>query len=242
MPRHLCLLLAVWPLAACAALGSGTDSRSATAEARATAPVVSVEQRLERIEHDLAVLQIEFLEMGGMGERVSRLEVMEARLAAAERAAALAADQARRALALARAGESPAPVETADAEPAGAGTAQAAIPSTPPPPASPAPAQNGTPPEALFAVHLASYRQAGDAVRGWRQLEARHGDALAGLTPRVARISLGERGVFFRLKAGPFPERDDAAIACDRLESEGVSCAVMDFTGEALEAVRDDGA
>ncbi|MFP4519583.1 MAG: SPOR domain-containing protein, partial [Oceanicaulis sp.] len=80
---------------------------------------------------------------------------------------------------------------------------------------------------------LASYRRREHADPGWAQLVARHPE-LAGREARLSRASLGERGVFLRLKAGPFDTPAAAAAACDALKARGDWCSVTDFTGEAL--------
>jgi hypothetical protein len=85
----------------------------------------------------------------------------------------------------------------------------------------------------MSAVHLASYREPVHAVRGWAELEARHG-ALAGLEARVSQVDLGDRGVFLRLKAGPFDTPAAARQVCDGIKTSGAWCVVTDFTGEAL--------
>ncbi|MGX6647926.1 SPOR domain-containing protein [Maricaulaceae bacterium MS644] len=85
----------------------------------------------------------------------------------------------------------------------------------------------------MSAVHLASYREPVHAVRGWAELEARHG-GLAGLQARVSQVDLGDRGVFLRLKAGPFDTPAVAEAACDAIKASGEWCTVTDFAGEAL--------
>jgi hypothetical protein len=85
----------------------------------------------------------------------------------------------------------------------------------------------------MSAVHLASYRSPVHALRGWAELEARHG-GLAGLQARVSRVDLGDRGVFLRLKAGPFDTPAAAEAECDAIKASGEWCTVTDFAGEAL--------
>ncbi|MCC5996579.1 MAG: SPOR domain-containing protein [Oceanicaulis sp.] len=85
----------------------------------------------------------------------------------------------------------------------------------------------------LHGVHLASYRDLDHVRAGWRALQA-SSSALSGLEARVARADLGERGVYLRLKAGPFDTREAAASACAALQSEGLWCQTLDFSGEAL--------
>ncbi len=86
----------------------------------------------------------------------------------------------------------------------------------------------------LSAVHLASYRDPRNAQAGWRELLASEPEALAGLEPRLAQTDLGERGIFLRLKAGPFDSPEAAGAHCARLEADGHWCAPVDFSGRML--------
>ena len=97
---------------------------------------------------------------------------------------------------------------------------------------SPAPSLQGAQ-SAMSAVHLASYRVRAHAEAGWTELSERH-PALAGLSPRLASADLGERGVFLRLKAGPFDSPSQAAEVCAALAEAGDWCQPTDFTGESL--------
>lgn len=89
--------------------------------------------------------------------------------------------------------------------------------------------------ENRFAVHLASYRDRETAIEGWTELRGRFGPVLNSLEPRVSEVSIENRGTFYRLKAGPFPDWAGANEVCDYLRGESWSCAVMDFSGEATE-------
>ena len=85
----------------------------------------------------------------------------------------------------------------------------------------------------MSAVHLASYRERRHAVSGWAELSARHA-ALSGLSARLSQADLGERGVFLRLKAGPFDTPGAAEAACNAIKASGEWCAVTAFAGDAL--------
>lgn len=87
----------------------------------------------------------------------------------------------------------------------------------------------------MFAVHLASYRQAAHAEAGWSEIITRHGEVLTGLQPRLERVDLGaEKGVYQRLKAGPLPNRAAARAACAALTDAGAYCAPTSFAGRDL--------
>ncbi|XBQ15961.1 MAG: hypothetical protein ABL308_13510 [Oceanicaulis sp.] len=101
-----------------------------------------------------------------------------------------------------------------------------------PTPLAPPPALAGAQ-SLMHAVHVASYREHRHAVSGWAELTARH-PALQETRPRLQRVDLGDRGVFLRLKAGPFTDAESARSACAAIEASGEWCQVLDFTGEPL--------
>lgn len=84
-----------------------------------------------------------------------------------------------------------------------------------------------------YSVHLASYRSREAAMEGWSELRRRFNPVLGSLEPRLTEVTLGDRGTFVRLKAGPFTTWGGANEVCDYLRGENWSCAVMDFTGDS---------
>jgi len=100
-----------------------------------------------------------------------------------------------------------------------------------PDPVAPDP-EGGT---SLFhAIHLASYRVEENAISGWEALQTLFPALLASRSARLEEADLGSRGMFLRLKAGPFDNADDARVACQEIEAAGGWCAVTDFTGQHL--------
>jgi hypothetical protein len=86
-----------------------------------------------------------------------------------------------------------------------------------------------------FGIHLASYRSEGRAAQGWRDYRAHFKPLIDGLQPRVLGIDFNDgRGLFFRLKAGPFDTRADAQKICDAIRERGEFCKVEEFTGSSL--------
>ncbi|WBQ11721.1 SPOR domain-containing protein [Hyphomonadaceae bacterium BL14] len=157
--------------------------------------------------------------------------------------------EAMRAAALARllqetAAQDPARIVAADAEMTALEHALRARPDAPPPAAAPEPAPLPAPDltgarSVLHGVHLTSYRDPAHVVAGWRALQATL-PALDGLSARVVPADLGERGVYLRLKAGPFDSRDAAQAWCAQAQAGGHWCQAVDFTGTPV-AVPDGG-
>jgi len=90
------------------------------------------------------------------------------------------------------------------------------------PPAAPAAAIAGA-----FQVQLASARSEQGAMGEWNRIVGKNKDALGGLTPNVARVDLGEKGVFFRLRAGPLADKAAADSLCAALSAQNVGCIVV---------------
>lgn len=80
-------------------------------------------------------------------------------------------------------------------------------------------------------VHLASYRSEKQAQNGWKALKKRHGSLLKGLSPEVAKVNLGKKGTFFRLKAGPVKDKASAKSLCTNLKRRRQFCETTQVNG-----------
>jgi len=74
------------------------------------------------------------------------------------------------------------------------------------------------------AVHLASYRSRKQADRGWAQIKRAHQNLLGDLEHQVTRVNLGKKGTYFRLKAGPFANANEAKDMCRKLKRRRQFC------------------
>jgi hypothetical protein len=75
------------------------------------------------------------------------------------------------------------------------------------------------------AVHLASYRSRKDAGRGWRELRGTYQQLLDGLTAEITQVDLGpDRGLYFRLNAGPMDSKAAAVDLCRKLKRRHQYC------------------
>jgi tetratricopeptide (TPR) repeat protein len=73
-------------------------------------------------------------------------------------------------------------------------------------------------------IQFAAYRSESEAQAGWEKLRARHGKKLSGLNPIIERADLGEKGIFYRLKAGPLANPGAAAALCAEFKALGQDC------------------
>jgi hypothetical protein len=104
--------------------------------------------------------------------------------------------------------------------------AQAKIPTAPATAAKPA--QPGKPVRgSSVQVQLFSSRSADEARSAWARLKDKNGDLLGALSPTVARADLGDRGTFYRLRAGPIADEAEARAICDSLAGRGTSCIII---------------
>lgn len=69
-----------------------------------------------------------------------------------------------------------------------------------------------------YRVQLGAYREAETAKRVWNELQTSRPDLLQGLQAKVQRANLGkEKGVFYRLRVGPFATSHVATKLCNDL-------------------------
>ena len=75
-------------------------------------------------------------------------------------------------------------------------------------------------------VQLFSSRSRAGALAAWSRLSAAEKELLGSLTPRVVETEVPEKGVFYRLRAGPFADKTAAKRLCVVLKGRGRECFV----------------
>jgi hypothetical protein len=65
----------------------------------------------------------------------------------------------------------------------------------------------------------------------WSKLLTTNADVLGRLQPSVVRADLGEKGVLYRLRAGPVESVERAQAVCKALSGRGVGCVVVSASG-----------
>ncbi|HYG85103.1 MAG TPA: SPOR domain-containing protein [Azospirillum sp.] len=88
------------------------------------------------------------------------------------------------------------------------------------PPKAPAASGGG------FRIQLAAVRTEAEAQAEWKRIASRYPDAIGGLSMRVAKADLGERGIFYRVQGGSVDEARAKAI-CAQLKAQNVGCVVV---------------
>ncbi len=95
-------------------------------------------------------------------------------------------------------------------------TARAAAP----PPPAPASGKG-------YRLQLGSVRTPEAAKREWERLKGEQGDLLAALRFTAARADLGDRGIYYRIQAGPIADAAAAERDCSELKRRGVGCILV---------------
>jgi cell division septation protein DedD len=91
------------------------------------------------------------------------------------------------------------------------------------PAAKPADAAAGPP----TRIQLASLRSPDEARDEWQRLKHEHGDLLGKFTAVAVRADLGERGIYYRVEAGPVGDRASAVKLCKALRDRGLECQLV---------------
>lgn len=90
-------------------------------------------------------------------------------------------------------------------------------------PASPVPVA----PSAGPALQLASFKSQKTAAAEWQRIRASFPQLLAGQELNLQRIDLGERGIFYRVRTGPFTDLASAKAACTHMRDQKQDCLVI---------------
>jgi cell division protein FtsN len=84
-----------------------------------------------------------------------------------------------------------------------------------------------------FAQKTGPYVQLGtldsqeQAQQEWNRLKKKHKDLLGQLNPLIEQVDLGERGIHYRLRVGPYDKLANAQSAAKELTIRKVGCIVI---------------
>lgn len=101
-------------------------------------------------------------------------------------------------------------------------TAPAQTAALPPPPAPPAASSGG----GNFRLQIASVKSEDAARAEFQRLQKRYPEALGGLGVAYVRVDLGDKGIYYRVQAGPVDEARATSI-CSSLKSQSVGCILV---------------
>ena len=92
--------------------------------------------------------------------------------------------------------------------------------------AAPAPVGAGDPLSGSHVVQVGAFRSENEADVYWTRMEGKVGSYLDGKAKHVERADLGDRGVYYRLRIGPFATSGDASAYCSGLKERGQDCLI----------------
>lgn len=78
-----------------------------------------------------------------------------------------------------------------------------------------------------YFVQLASVKSDDGARKEWSRLQKAHSGLFADLALDVQRADLGDRGIFYRIRTGPFPNRTTAQDMCAQIKVAKLGCLVV---------------
>ena len=77
-----------------------------------------------------------------------------------------------------------------------------------------------------FRIQVASERSEDTAKATWARLQKSNNDVLGSLRMQPARADLGDKGIWYRVQAGPLEEKQ-AKDTCTRLKTRNVACVLL---------------
>ncbi len=124
------------------------------------------------------------------------------------------------------AGPTPAPSAAATS----LATAQPAVATTPAPteagPSIASLIEGMSGPTGGWRVQIAAVKSEDVAKSTWARLQSAHGDVLANLRMQAVRVDLGDKGVWYRVQAGPLDEKQAQSV-CGTLKGRRADCVTV---------------
>jgi cell division septation protein DedD len=65
-----------------------------------------------------------------------------------------------------------------------------------------------------------------DARSSYASMQQRFSSVLGKLDPVIQQADLGDKGIYYRVRVGPWASRDDAIQVCESLKAAGGNCYV----------------
>jgi len=119
---------------------------------------------------------------------------------------------------------SPQPAPAAPAKQPAPRAKQAALAASPPTDASPA---HEAAPTGGYVVQLSSQRTEDEARASFKALATKYSAVFADREPLIKRVSIPDKGTYYRAQVGPFPTQSEANHFCSNLKIVGGQCIVQ---------------
>jgi cell division septation protein DedD len=75
-------------------------------------------------------------------------------------------------------------------------------------------------------VQIGAFRSEAEADGQWSKMQGKLGSYLEGKSEDIERADLGDKGIFYRLRIGPFASSDEAKSYCSGLKERGTDCLI----------------
>jgi cell division protein FtsN len=92
------------------------------------------------------------------------------------------------------------------------------------PGAADAAAQTAAATAGAFVVQIGAFKDDGEAAGQWQTFKKKNADLTGALKPDIKRVDLGAKGIWYRLRVGPFETKQNAVAFCEVLKTRGVAC------------------
>jgi len=80
---------------------------------------------------------------------------------------------------------------------------------------------------AIFRIQLASVRSQKAAEKAWGGYKFNHSTLFAKLEPKIVRVDLKGKGIYFRLQAGPLADESAARSLCAQAKKKKIGCIIV---------------
>jgi cell division protein FtsN len=77
-----------------------------------------------------------------------------------------------------------------------------------------------------YLVQISSQRSMEQAQASYADIQQRYPSVLGNLAPVIQEADLGAKGIYYRVRVGPWSARDEAIQVCESLKSAGGNCFV----------------
>jgi cell division septation protein DedD len=75
-------------------------------------------------------------------------------------------------------------------------------------------------------VQVGAFRSEAEATAQWNSLQKKLGELATGKSDDIERADLGSKGVYYRLRIGPFASKAEATDYCSELKQRGTDCLI----------------
>ena len=75
-------------------------------------------------------------------------------------------------------------------------------------------------------MQVSSQRSRDQAQSSYAGMQQRYSSVLGSLQPNIQEADLGSKGVYYRVRVGPWSTRAEAVQVCEKLRSAGGECIV----------------